>query len=106
MNEMKVDRQKATATKSVKSRYASVLQSSVPHSRNGKHHDVVHDILSDLAKLSDGRALRIPLHELDSKEKVRSALNRETRKRGLEVQTASDELCLYVWMRPLAAGRD
>jgi hypothetical protein len=32
-----------------------------------------------------------------SKEKVRSALNRATRKAGLKVATASDQTFLYVW---------
>ena len=33
----------------------------------------------------------------DSKENVRSALNRATHKRGQAVATASDETYLYVW---------
>ena len=33
----------------------------------------------------------------ESKEKVRSALNRATRKRGGSVATASDDTFLYVW---------
>ena len=33
----------------------------------------------------------------DTKEKVRSALNRATRKRGQRVATASDDTFLYVW---------
>ncbi|HUP38506.1 MAG TPA: hypothetical protein VM115_00190 [Vicinamibacterales bacterium] len=40
----------------------------------------------------------MPLAELRaSKEKVRSALNRATRKMGLTVATASDDEYLYVW---------
>lgn len=43
-------------------------------------------------------ALKVPLAELPaSKEKVRSALNRATRKMGLNVATASDDAYLYVW---------
>jgi predicted lactoylglutathione lyase len=33
----------------------------------------------------------------ESKEKVRSALNRATRKGGRSVATASDDVFLYVW---------
>ena len=51
-----------------------------------------------LNSLSDGSALKIPLSELpDSKENIRSALNRATRQRGIEVATSSDDEFLYVW---------
>ncbi len=54
--------------------------------------------MSDLEQLEPGRALKIELAELpDSKENVRSALNRETRMRGIAVSTASDQDFLYVW---------
>jgi hypothetical protein len=33
----------------------------------------------------------------DSKENIRSALNRATNQRGIEVATSSDEEHLYVW---------
>jgi hypothetical protein len=43
-------------------------------------------------------ALRVPLAELkDTKENVRSALNRATRKSKRSVATATDESFLYVW---------
>jgi hypothetical protein len=70
----------------------------VPQGRNGKHKDIVTRILSDLHQTADGRALKVPLVGLaESKEKVRSALNRATRKVGLNVMTASDKDYLYVW---------
>ena len=70
----------------------------VPRSRNGKHKAVVSLILRDLDKLKDGSALRVPLAELkDTKENVRSALNRATRKAKLNVATATDGDYLYVW---------
>ena len=48
--------------------------------------------------LKDGSAIKIPLADLaESKEKVRSALNRATRKAGRTVATASDASFLYVW---------
>ena len=70
----------------------------VPHSRNGKHKVIVSLILRDLDQLKEGAALRVPLAELgDTKENVRSALNRATRKAKRNVATATDEDFLYVW---------
>lgn len=70
----------------------------VPHSRNGKHRTIVTMILRDLDQLKDGAALRVPLAQLGStKENVRSALNRATRKAKRNVATATDGNFLYVW---------
>jgi hypothetical protein len=70
----------------------------VPQGRNGKHKAIVTKILSDLDQVPKGIALKVPLAELaHSKEKVRSALNRATRKGGRNVATASDGTFLYVW---------
>lgn len=70
----------------------------VPHGRNGKHKLIVSQILSDLEQVQVGMALKVPLDGLaETKEKVRSALNRATRKAGLNVATASDTNFLYVW---------
>jgi hypothetical protein len=70
----------------------------VPQGRNGKHREIVTQILSDLDQVREGVALKVPLDGLaESKEKVRSALNRATRKGGRNVATASDEKFLYVW---------
>lgn len=78
--------------------YASISRSEVPHGRNGKHHDTIERILSDLQQLEPGRAMKIGLEELpDSKENVRSALSRKTRSLGIQVATSSDESYLYVW---------
>jgi hypothetical protein len=55
-------------------------------------------VLRDLDQLKGGAALRVPLAELgSSKENVRSALNRVTRKAKRKVATATDEDFLYVW---------
>ena len=73
-------------------------QVDVPRSRNGKHKKIVSLILNDLDRLRDGGAIKVPLAELpDSKENVRSALNRATRKGGRNVATATDDQFLYVW---------
>ncbi len=78
--------------------FKTMTQTDVPQGRNGKHKDVVTAILGDLTHLKSGAALKVPLKSLtESKEKVRSALNRATRKAGLKVQTASDGEFLYVW---------
>jgi hypothetical protein len=75
-----------------------MLQTDVPHGRNGKHKAIVTKILSDLDQAQKGAALKVPLAQLvESKEKVRSALNRATRKSGRHVATASDDTFLYVW---------
>jgi hypothetical protein len=81
--------------------FKTMIQADVPQGRNGKHKEVVTTILGDLKKLKEGAALKVPIKGLaESKEKVRSALNRATRKAGLKVQTASDGDFLYVWNDP------
>jgi len=78
--------------------FKGMPQSDVPQGRNGKHKAIVTRILSDLDQVKKGIALKVPLAQLsDSKEKVRSALNRATRKGGRQVATASDDTFLYVW---------
>lgn len=83
--------------------FKRMRQVDVPQGRKGKHNSIVTRILSDLDQIDDGVALKVPLAALDeSKEKVRSALNRATRKAGLKVATASDDSFLYVWNQPSA----
>lgn len=77
--------------------FNTVLRADVPHGRKGKHHQIVGEILSDLKQLKTGSAMKIPLKDIDSKEKVRSALNRATRKAKMVVATAADSEFLYVW---------
>ena len=78
--------------------YKTMSQVDVPQGRNGKHKQVVTKILSDLDQLPAGIALKVPLAELaESKENVRSALNRAINKSERNVATASDANFLYVW---------
>ena len=85
-------------TKKIRMHFKAMLQADVPQGRNGKHKDIVSKILSDLDQVQKGVALKVPLAQLaQSKEKVRSALNRATRKSGRSVATASDGTFLYVW---------
>jgi len=78
--------------------FKTMVQLDVPQGRNGKHKLIVTTILQDLDGLKAGSAIKVPLAELvESKEKVRSALNRATRKAGRKVATATDATFLYVW---------
>jgi hypothetical protein len=88
----------ASQKKNGSSNYSVMSQSDVPTGRNGKHKAVVTMILSDLEHLKPGKAIRIPLEDLDdTKEKVRSALNRAVHKLKIEIATSTDEKYLYVW---------
>lgn len=79
-------------------RFQSIRQLDVPKGRDGKHKQIVRQLLGDIDQLTAGAALKIPLSALpDTKENIRSALNRVTRARGMEVATSSDESHLYVW---------
>lgn len=85
-------------TKTASMHFKTVVNADVPHGRNGKHKIIVSTILRDLDRLKDGSAIKVPLAELgDTKEKVRSALNRATRKAGRSVATVTDKDYLYVW---------
>ena len=88
----------ASLSKKVPMNFKGMAQADVPQGRNGKHRAIVTKILSDLDQVQKGVALKVPLAQLaDTKEKVRSALNRATRKGGRNVATASDGSFLYVW---------
>ena len=86
-------------TKKASMKFGSISQADLPQGRNGKHRVIVTELLGDLDQLRPGQALKIPLAELpDTKENVRSALNRATRIKGLDVATSSDESYFYVWV--------
>jgi hypothetical protein len=79
-------------------KYQSIKQEDVPKGRDGKHKKIVTQLLGDLEQLEADHALKVPLELLpDTKENVRSALNRATRQRGIEVATSSDAEFLYIW---------
>jgi hypothetical protein len=78
--------------------FKTMAQSDVPQGRNGKHKEIVTQILADLDQAADGLAIKVPLSVLsESKERVRSALNRAAHKSRRRVATASDASFLYVW---------
>ena len=88
----------APRTQKAPMNFRTIAQLDVPQGRHGKHKEIVTRILSDLDQVQDGIALKVPLADLaESKEKVRSALNRATRKAGRIVATATDTDFLYVW---------
>jgi hypothetical protein len=79
-------------------KFESVLQVNVPKGRDGKHKKIITQLLSDIAQLSKGQALKIPLEELpDTKQNVRSALSRAATQQGINLATSSNEEFLYVW---------
>ena len=78
--------------------FQSILQLDVPKGRDGKHKKIVTRLLSDIEQLPKGSALKVPLSALpDSKENIRSALNRATHQKGISVATSSDNEFLYIW---------
>ncbi len=86
-------------------KYQSIKQIDVPKGRDGKHKKIITQLLSDIEQLEEDRALRIPLTALpDSKENIRSALNRATHQKGIEVATSSDAEFLYIWKTPGTAS--
>lgn len=88
-------------------RYQSIKQIDVPKGRDGKHKKIVTQLLNDIAQLEPGRALKVPLQALpDSKENIRSALNRATRQRDMNISTSSDSDFLYIWKTPETPEKD
>jgi|GEM_PF-972346 hypothetical protein len=91
---------KKKSTMAHKSTFATMRQVDVPQSRNGKHRKIVTTILADVEELAPGAAIKIPFESLDdSKENVRAALSRESKKRNLPLATAADDEHLYVWLK-------
>jgi hypothetical protein len=79
-----------------------IRQNEVPKGREGKHKKIVSQLLSDIEQLEHGTALKVPLTALpDSKENIRSALNRATRQRDIDIATSSDAEYLYIWKTSL-----
>src|ERR1035441_9048014 len=98
--EKKPDAEDSTKAKSTipPMNYQSIQQIDVPTGRDGKHKRIVTQLLSDLEQLEDGRALKVPFTALpDTKENIRSALNRATHQKNMEVATSSDNEFLYIW---------
>jgi len=79
-------------------RFQSILQANVPKGRDGKHKEIITQLLSDIARLAPGAALKIPLAELpDSKQNIRSALSRAASQKNISLATSSNDEFLFVW---------
>lgn len=89
-------------------KWESILQVDVPKGRDGKHKQIIAQILSDISLLRNGSALRIPLSELsDTKENIRAALSRAARQQGIRVATSSNDQFLFIWKEtPGSGGHD
>jgi hypothetical protein len=85
-------------TNTYKPTFVTMRQLDVPQSRSGKHRRIVTEILEDVKELGPGQAAKVPFKLLgDTKENVRAALSRESKKRKLPISTAADAEFLYVW---------
>ena len=79
-------------------KFQSILQADVPRGRDGKHKQIILQLLNDINQLDKGSALKIPLAKLpDTKENIRSALSRAARQKKIELATSSTDEFLYVW---------
>ncbi len=79
-------------------KFESVRQIDVPKGRDGKHKEIITQLLSDIAQLGVGSALKIPLSELpDTKQNIRSALSRAASQKKINLATSSNDEFLYVW---------
>jgi hypothetical protein len=79
-------------------KFESILQVNVPKGREGKHKEIITQILSDIARLAPSTALKIPLSELpDSKQNIRSALSRAASQQKITLATSSNDEFLFVW---------
>lgn len=79
-------------------RFESVSQADVPKGRDGKHKQIISQLLSDIDQLAAGSALKVPLADLpDSKENIRAALSRAAAQRQLNIATSSNDEFLFVW---------
>jgi hypothetical protein len=96
-----VEKLRAGDAKPAADSFKSILQEEVPKGRDGKHKRIITRLLADIERLDPGSALKVPLTALpDSKENIRSALNRATRQKGIEISTSSDANHLYIWNTP------
>ena len=78
--------------------FQQVLQVDVPKGRDGKHKRIVMRLMDDVAKLSSGSALKVPIAQLpDTKENIRAALSRAARQAKLNIATSSNGDYLFIW---------
>jgi hypothetical protein len=79
-------------------RFESVAQVDVPKGRDGKHKQIITQLLSDIERLDGSSALKVPLADLpDTKENIRAALSRAALQRNLAIATSSNSEFLFIW---------
>lgn len=90
---------KGKSNNNVNGNYVTVEIGDVPKGRRGKHHVTVENILTDVAGLKDGSALRVPLESFGRVKlaNVRAALSRAAKQRELSIVTTSDGEHLFIW---------
>jgi len=82
-----------------KRHFESIDRSAVPHTRKGKHYDIVEQILQEIGDLRSKKALKIPRSALGAAklQHVRAALSRASSRENLGLATSSDDEYFYVW---------
>lgn len=86
--------------------FERVPLSELRQARHGKHHDLTSDIAAQIARLSDGEAIRIPLEDVDvSLPNLRSAVSRAMQTRGIQIGTFSDGDNLFIWKKTAGTAR-
>jgi len=82
-----------------KAHFETVSQGELPQGRRGKHHAFLSNLIDDLERLPEGRAIKIRMEDFprSTTADLRSAISRATTQRAIEVATSSDEQFLYVW---------
>ena len=82
-----------------KRQFQSIDRIDVPHTRKGKHYDIVEQILQEIGELRAKQALKIPRSSLGAAklQHVRAALSRASSREKMGLATSSDEKYFYVW---------
>ena len=80
-------------------KYRQVDIASLRRGRRGKHHELVGGIVQELATLTPGSALEIPLADVGGigLANLRSAVHRAAASENLNIETVADGGKFYVW---------
>src|SRR5262249_44769465 len=78
-------------------RFESVRQLDVLKGRDGKHKQIITQLLSDIAQLDGSSALKVPLADLpDTKDNIRAALSRAAPQRNHTIAPSSTHNSLHI----------
>jgi len=72
--------------------------SSLRRQRRGRHHELMQQVLKELAELPTESALKVPLGNHSAKD-LRSAVARAAASQQIKISSTSDGDNLYVWKR-------